>query len=81
VDVGARHTEGGYVLRHPLEVATEAVGALSSGCGLGDMSGGRVGFSQEGSQQQHRGPRGNHRELCFDICRFNGASGFSSSVS
>lgn len=61
MDVGARDPEGGYVLCHPSEVGAEAVCALSSRRpgGPGDTSGGRVGLSQEGSQQQHGGPTGN----------------------
>lgn len=68
VDVGARDPEGGYVLSHPSEVGAEAVCALSSGRpgGPGDTSGGRVGLSQEGSQQQHGGPAGK-RGTCFCV--------------
>ena len=64
MDVGARHPEGGHVLRHPSEVGAEAVCAVSAGRpgrGPGDMSGGRVGFGQQGGQQQHRGPAGDER--------------------
>ncbi len=61
MDVGAWHPEGGYMLCHPSEMRAEAVCALSSSrpSGPGDTSGGRVGFSKEGSKQQHRGPEGN----------------------
>lgn len=62
VDAGARHPEGGNVLGHPSEVAAEAVGALSSGRaggGPGHAVRRRVGFGEQGSEQQHGGAAGN----------------------